>query len=97
MFACLLIRRPRRLRHLRRLAATGGPATRTLLPGHPAPPHPATAPALPTHLPPAFAPVEPTLPAQAAPDHDDERGVQARLQAAIDGRSHTLRPEPRHD
>ncbi|MFE3144267.1 hypothetical protein [Streptomyces scopuliridis] len=34
LFAALLIRRPRRLRYLRRLAtAQAGPATRTLLPG----------------------------------------------------------------
>ncbi|MFG2227919.1 hypothetical protein [Streptomyces sp. NPDC048644] len=35
MFACLLIRRPRRLRHLRRLAAATAPATLTRLPAHP--------------------------------------------------------------
>ncbi|GAB7036027.1 hypothetical protein AB0G35_24115 [Streptomyces sp. NPDC021749] len=92
MFACLLIRCPRRLRHLRRLAAATVPATRTLLPGHPAPPRTALH-AQPTHLPPAFTSAEPVRQPQAAPEGDDERGVQARLQTAIDGRPHTLGPE----
>lgn len=98
MFACLLIRRPRRLRHLRRLAAATAPATRTLLPGHPAPPRPAV-PTQPTRLPPAFELAEP---GPAATDHDpareerEERGVQARLHTAIDGRPHTA-AEPRDD
>ncbi|MFJ5804031.1 hypothetical protein [Streptomyces decoyicus] len=94
MFACLLLRRPRRLRHLRRLAAATAPATRTLLPGHPLPPRPAV-PTPPTRLPPAFEPAEPTLPSPAG--HDDECHMQARLQSAIDGRAHTTALKARHD
>ncbi|MFJ2644382.1 hypothetical protein [Streptomyces sp. NPDC087511] len=57
LFACLHIRRPRRLNHLRRLAET--PLTATRLPGPLLPaPHPTT---------PASAP-EPTGPAAADPD-----------------------------
>ncbi|MFG2097225.1 hypothetical protein [Streptomyces sp. NPDC048612] len=95
MFACLLIRRPRRLRHLRRLAAATAPATRTLLPGHPASLRPAV-PAQPTRLPFAFEPAEPILPSPARPD-DDERHTQARLQVAIDGRAHSAAQKARHD
>ncbi|MFF4950580.1 hypothetical protein [Streptomyces chattanoogensis] len=94
MFAALLlIRRPRRLRHLRRLAATDGSTTRTLLPGRPASLRQT---ALPT-LPPEFrAPAIP--PAPAAPDQE-EMDVRARLQAAVDGRpmSHAPQPEARRD
>ncbi|MEV7711193.1 hypothetical protein [Streptomyces sp. NPDC088270] len=70
LFACLHIRRPRRLRHLRRLAAPG--ATVTRLPGPLCPaPHPAT---VPPQLPDGFQPTtpasapEPTGPAAADPD-----------------------------
>ncbi|WP_336052134.1 hypothetical protein [Streptomyces sp. CA2R101] len=72
---------------MRRLAAATAPATRTLLPGHPAPPCPAV-PTQPTQLPPAFEPAEPTLPSPTGPN-DDERHTQARLQSEIDGRAHT--------
>lgn len=94
MFAALLlIRRPRRLRHLRRLAATDGPTTRTLLPGRLAPLRPGKLPP----LPPAFRPVV-IPPAPGAPDQE-EMDVRARLQAAIDGRptSPAPQPEARHD
>ncbi|MFE3151181.1 MULTISPECIES: hypothetical protein [unclassified Streptomyces] len=70
LFACLHIRRPRRLRHLRRLAAPV--ATVTRLPGSLLPaPHPAT---VPPQLPDGFQPTttpasapEPTGPAAADP------------------------------
>lgn len=94
MFACLLlIRRPRRLRHLRRLAvATAQPTTRTLLPGHLAPARPATV----LQLPHGFELAGPACTVPAAPD-EDERTAQSRLQTAIDGRAHTAAAEARHD
>ncbi|MFG2284829.1 hypothetical protein ACGFOU_01905 [Streptomyces sp. NPDC048595] len=91
--ALLVIRRPRRLRHLRRLAATDGPTTRTLLPTHPAPPRSNA----PTTLPPGFRTAA-IHPDPATPDQE-EMDVRARLQAAIDGRPTSPAPqqEVRHD
>ncbi|WP_327156679.1 hypothetical protein [Streptomyces tubercidicus] len=94
MFAALLlIRRPRRLWHLRRIAATDGPTTRTLLPGRLAPLRHSTLPPLPPAFRPAAIPPDP-----GAPDKE-EMDVRARLQAAIDGRpmSPAPQPEARHD
>ncbi|MFF8790837.1 hypothetical protein [Streptomyces sp. NPDC015125] len=79
MFACLLIRRPRRLQHLRRLAATGGPATRTRLPGPLlSAPQPE---AVPAGLPAGFRPASPSPSAPAGPAAVDaaELSVRARL------------------
>ncbi|MFJ5802968.1 hypothetical protein [Streptomyces decoyicus] len=94
MFAALLlIRRPRRLRHLRRLAATAGPTTRTLLPAHPAPPRRNAPETLPSGF--CAAAIRPDA---AAPDQE-EMAVRARLQAVVDGRptSPAPKPEERHD
>ncbi|MFJ2249210.1 hypothetical protein [Streptomyces sp. NPDC087862] len=65
LFACLHIRRPRRLRHLRRLAAPGATVTRLPGPLRPAP-HPVT---VPPQLPDEFQPTtpEPMDPAAADP------------------------------
>ncbi|MER6501599.1 hypothetical protein ABT218_19925 [Streptomyces sp. NPDC001455] len=70
MLACLHVRRPRRLRHLRRLA-TPGPVTVTRLPG----PQPATPlPRLPDRFHPATAPT----PAAADPAAVDAAETRAR-------------------
>ncbi|MFJ5804362.1 hypothetical protein [Streptomyces decoyicus] len=94
MFAALLlIHRPRRLRHLRRLAATVGPTTRTLLPTHPVPPRHNAPETLPSGF--CAAAIRPDV---AAPDQE-EMAVRARLQTAVDGRPTDPAPQPeaRHD
>ncbi|MER6609872.1 hypothetical protein ABT282_29115 [Streptomyces sp. NPDC000927] len=75
MLACLHVRRPRRLRHLRRLA-TPGPVTVTRLPGPllPAPQHTTTLLRLPAGFHPATAPT----PAAADPAAVDAAETQAR-------------------
>ncbi|WP_411121281.1 hypothetical protein [Streptomyces sp. x-19] len=87
MLSFCVMRRSRRLRHLRRLADRTTVVTRLYLPGH----HPAAA----RHR------VEPTPgPAPRARLHEggpdgDERNVQALLQILIDGRPTALPREAR--
>ncbi|MCX5115199.1 hypothetical protein OOK13_43515 [Streptomyces sp. NBC_00378] len=74
LFACLHIRRPRRLNHLRRLAET--PLTVTRLPGPLlAAPHPATV--LP-RLPDGFQPTTTPTPAPTDPTAADPAELQVR-------------------
>ncbi|WP_424864018.1 hypothetical protein [Streptomyces sp. MMS24-I29] len=75
MLACLHVRRPRRLRHLRRLAMPG-PVTVTRLPGPllPAPQPTTTLPRLPAGFNPATAPA----PAAADPAAVDAAETRAR-------------------
>ncbi|GAA1317391.1 hypothetical protein GCM10009647_047180 [Streptomyces sanglieri] len=74
LFACLHIRRPRRLNHLRRLAET--PLTVTRLPGPLLPaPHPAT---VPPQLPDGFQPTTTPTPAPTGPAAADPAELQVR-------------------
>ncbi|MFF8696759.1 hypothetical protein ACF08W_31550 [Streptomyces sp. NPDC015144] len=87
LFACLHIRRPGRLNHLRRLALADAPVTATRLPGpllpdtrYPAGPVPA--------LPDGFHPADPApVPAGPAPVDADERAVQVWFQTRQFGHS----------
>ncbi|MFF3735174.1 hypothetical protein ACFYXM_34115 [Streptomyces sp. NPDC002476] len=76
MLACLHVRRPRRLRHLRRLA-TPGPVTVTRLPG-PLLPAPQPTTTLPTRLPAGFRPAATPTPAAADPAAVDAAETRAR-------------------
>ncbi|WP_051877320.1 hypothetical protein [Streptomyces natalensis] len=89
MFTCLLIRRPRRLRHLRRLATSTNPATRTRLPCRPCTPHENVLPPLPAGFPPA--PIQ-TVPDPKAPGADELR-IRARLYAVVDSLQGATPPE----
>lgn len=83
LFACLHIRRPRRLNHLRRLAET--PLTATRLPGPLLPaPHPAT---VPPQLPDGFQPT--TNPAPTGPAAADPAELQVRAWLHQYGRTDT--------
>ncbi|MER5747138.1 hypothetical protein ABT097_28200 [Streptomyces sp. NPDC002225] len=78
LFACLHIRRPRRLNHLRRLADAPGTATRLPGPLLPDTQHPADP--VPAHLPHGFHPADPVpapVPAGPAPVDADELKVRA--------------------
>ncbi|KPC61261.1 hypothetical protein [Streptomyces chattanoogensis] len=93
MISFRLIRRPRRLRHLRRLAASTAPTTRLYLPGRrPVGTRPKVA--MPPSLPPGFYPATQAQPRLAAPD-GDELNVQALLQTLIDGPAAGLPTEVR--
>ncbi|MCX5434783.1 hypothetical protein OHU11_42145 (plasmid) [Streptomyces sp. NBC_00257] len=89
LFACLHIRRPRRLNHLRRLAFADAPVTATRLPGRLLPDTQYPAGPVPARLPDGFHPADPVLapvPAGPAPADAAERGVRAWLHTNQVGR-----------
>ncbi|MFF8618140.1 hypothetical protein [Streptomyces sp. NPDC015350] len=88
LLVCLHVRRPRRLRHLRRLAET--PVTVTRLPGRPLPAPPAAT--VPQRLPDGFRPATNPAPAPADPAAADADELAVRAWLHHDQHGHTPTP-----
>ncbi|MER5501294.1 hypothetical protein ABT096_29395 [Streptomyces sp. NPDC002561] len=85
LLVCLHVRRPRRLRHLRRLA--DAPVTVTRLPGRPLPAPPATT--VPQRLPDGFRPATTPVPAPTGPAAADADELAVRAWLHHDQHGHT--------
>ncbi|MFD8853605.1 hypothetical protein [Streptomyces sp. NPDC059604] len=85
LLICLHVRRPRRLRHLRRLADV--PVTVTRLPGRPLPAPPATV--VPQWLPDGFRPATTPVPAPTGPATADADELAVRAWLHHDQHGHT--------